>query len=114
MNVDDNDINHHVRWLRELVEVLQSEEADPDEFLKLSRKFSLQINFFPSELYRFMKLADRFDMICSMNLFGNTIFSILKNNEINEFYRLFLKNNISGCLLFSSINHSGAKIIDSS
>ncbi len=45
---------------------------------------------------------------------GNTIFSILKNNEINEFYRLFLKNNISGCLLFSSINHSGAKIIDSS
>ena len=85
-----------------------------DEFLKLSRKFSLQINFFPSELFEFMKLADRFDMICSMNLFGNTIFSILKNNEINEFYRLFLKNNISGCLLFSSINHSGAKIIDSS
>ena len=85
-----------------------------DEFLKLSRKFSLQINFFPSELYKFMKLADRFDMICSMNLFGNTIFSILKNNEINEFYRLFLKNNIPGCLLFSSINHSGAKIIDSS
>ena len=28
--------------------------------------------------------------------------------------RSFIKNNISGCLLFSSINHSGAKIIDSS
>ncbi len=84
-----------------------------NEFLKLSRKFSLKINFFPSVLYKFMKLADRFDMTCSMNLFGNSLFSILKTNETRDFYKLFLKHNIPGCLLFSPINHSGAKLIDS-
>ena len=59
-----------------------------------------------------MKLADRFDMTCSMNLFGNSLFSILNINETQEFYNLFLKSNIPGYILFSPINHSGAKLID--
>lgn len=82
-----------------------------ENFLKLSRRFSLLINFFPLEFYKFMKFADRFGMICSMNLFGNSLFSILRTNEINEFYNLFLKSNLRGNIFFSSINHSGAYII---
>ena len=27
-----NDLDRHMRWLRELVEVLQNEDKDPDEF----------------------------------------------------------------------------------
>ena len=87
-------------------------DPSPDKFLELSRNFSLQINFFPSEFYKFMKLADRFDMTCSMNLFGNSLFSILNINETNEFYNLFLKSNITGHILFSPINHTGARVID--
>ena len=59
--------------------------SDPssDKFLELSRNFSLQINFFPFEFYKFMKLADRFNMTCSMNLFGNSLFSILNLSLIH-------------------------------
>ncbi len=42
------DINRHMRWLRELVEVLQSEESDPDEFLKL-----LKVDLFKDEIFVF-------------------------------------------------------------
>ena len=87
-------------------------DPSSDKFLESSRNFSLQINFFPFAFYKFMKLADRFDMTCSMNLFGNSLFSILNINETQEFYNLFLKYNIPGYILFSSINHSGAKLID--
>jgi len=44
----DNDIDRHMRWLRELVEVLQSEESDPDEFLKL-----LKVDLFKDEIFVF-------------------------------------------------------------
>jgi len=44
----DDDINRHMRWLRELVEVLQSEESDPDEFLKL-----LKVDLFKDEIFVF-------------------------------------------------------------
>ena len=42
------DIDRHMRWLRELVEVLQSEESDPDEFLKL-----LKVDLFKDEIFVF-------------------------------------------------------------
>ena len=45
---DEKDINHHMRWLRELVEVLQSEESNPDEFLKL-----LKVDLFKDEIFVF-------------------------------------------------------------
>jgi len=45
---NEKDINHHMRWLRELVEVLQSEESNPDEFLKL-----LKVDLFKDEIFVF-------------------------------------------------------------
>jgi len=80
-------------------------------FLHLSRQFALMINFFPLDFFNFMKLANRFDMICSMNLFGNSLFSILSANELTEFYNLFLKSKLYGHIFFSNINYSGAKIV---
>ena len=80
-------------------------------FLHLSRQFALMIKFFPLDFFNFMKLANRFDMICSMNLFGNSLFSILRANELTEFYNLFLKSKLYGHVFFSNINYSGAKIV---
>ena len=48
IKTNDSDINHHIRWLRELVEVLQSEESDPNEFLKL-----LKVDLFQNEIFVF-------------------------------------------------------------
>jgi GTP pyrophosphokinase len=48
LRAKDSNINRHMRWLRELVEVLQSEESDPDEFLKL-----LKVDLFQDEIFVF-------------------------------------------------------------
>ena len=58
-----------------------------------------------------MKLADRYDIVCSMNMFGNSIFSIIKSNEKVEFYNLFRKSNIKGKLIFSNIDNIGARLL---
>ena len=82
-----------------------------DLFLTLSRYFALSLNFFPYNLYQFMKLADRYDIVCSMNMFGYSIFSIIKSNEKAEFYNLFRKSNIKGKLIFSNIDNIGAHLL---
>ena len=48
LKAEDSDINRHMIWLRELVEVLQSEESNPDEFLKL-----LKVDLFKDEIFVF-------------------------------------------------------------
>ncbi len=46
-------LNRHISWLRDLVEILQSEEKDPDEFLKL-----LKIDLFEDEIFVFSPRGD--------------------------------------------------------
>ena len=46
-------LDRHMRWLRELVEVLQNEDKDPDEFLKL-----LKVDLFQDEIFVFTPNGD--------------------------------------------------------
>ncbi len=49
----DKGINKHVNWLRELVEALQNEDKNPDEFLNL-----LKIDLFEEEIFVFTPRGD--------------------------------------------------------
>ncbi len=51
--VKDDGINRQMRWLRELVEALQSEEKDPEELLNL-----LKIDLFQDEIFVFTPRGD--------------------------------------------------------
>jgi GTP pyrophosphokinase len=46
-------IDRHMRWLRELVEVLQAEDSNPDEFLNL-----LKVDLFKDEIFVFTPAGD--------------------------------------------------------
>ena len=50
---NDSDIDRHVNWLRDLVEVLKSEDKDPEEFLKL-----LKLDLFKDEIFVFTPNGD--------------------------------------------------------
>jgi GTP diphosphokinase / guanosine-3',5'-bis(diphosphate) 3'-diphosphatase len=53
VNAKDSKINRQIKWLRELVELLQNEENDPDEFLNL-----LKIDLFQEEIFVFTPRGD--------------------------------------------------------
>ena len=50
---EESDLNQHISWLRDLVEILQSEEKNPEEFLKL-----LKIDLFEDEIFVFSPKGD--------------------------------------------------------
>ncbi|MBT5077796.1 MAG: bifunctional (p)ppGpp synthetase/guanosine-3',5'-bis(diphosphate) 3'-pyrophosphohydrolase, partial [Candidatus Marinimicrobia bacterium] len=47
------EIDKHISWLRELVEILQTEDSNPDEFLKL-----LKVDLFQNEIFVFTPQGD--------------------------------------------------------
>ena len=47
------EIDRHVSWLRELVDILQTEDSNPDEFLKL-----LKVDLFQNEIFVFTPEGD--------------------------------------------------------
>lgn len=47
------DIDRHISWLRELVDILQAEDSNPDEFLKL-----LKVDLFQNEIFVFTPEGD--------------------------------------------------------
>tara|TARA_Y100000588_G_scaffold99192_1_gene107761 strand:+ start:6766 stop:8970 length:2205 start_codon:yes stop_codon:yes gene_type:complete len=49
----EKDISRHIKWLRELIENLQSEDKNPKEFFKL-----LKINLFQDEIFVFTPQGD--------------------------------------------------------
>jgi len=53
IKTDDSKIDKHMRWLRELVEALQDENSNPDEFLKL-----LKVDLFKDEIFVFTPMGD--------------------------------------------------------
>ena len=53
LKADDTKINRHMRWLSELVEVLQDEDSNPNEFLKL-----LKVDLFKDEIFVFTPAGD--------------------------------------------------------
>ena len=48
-----NDISSHIKWLRELIEILKNESSDPKEFMDL-----LKIDLFDGEIYVFTPAGD--------------------------------------------------------
>lgn len=101
-------------YINDIGQTLLQEFTDnpsADFFLTLSRNFTLAMNFFPYQLYQFMKLAARYDITCSMNMFGHSIFSLIKSNEKTEFYNLFRKSKLKGKLFFSNIDNIGARLL---
>lgn len=50
---EKSNLNKHMSWLRELVEILQNEEKNPDEFLNL-----LKIDLFEDEIFVFSPKGD--------------------------------------------------------
>ena len=53
VTAEGTNIDRHIRWLRELVDVLQAEDSNPEEFLQL-----LKVDLFKDEIFVFTPAGD--------------------------------------------------------
>ena len=80
-------------------------------FLNLSKRFSQLINTH-HKLKNAAKEADDRSFVCGIALFGNTLFSLVRQNEVKELKRVFAKYKVHNeNIIVSQIEKRGARLL---
>jgi pantoate kinase len=81
-------------------------------FMTFSQDFSTKLSVMPKNLISILETCRSKDIICSMCMFGNTLFSIVNQKErliLDDILKTHSDSNPS--ILFSSVDECGARLI---
>lgn len=82
-----------------------------ESFLKLSNQFSQTLGLSPS-LKGILKEADDAGFVCSMALFGETVFTLVKPSEVEAIKQILMKHTVNGTnILVSQTESRGARLL---
>ncbi len=88
-----------------------------DHFLRLASKFSTNLGLMSERLRRIMEYAESCGLVCGMALFGETLFSIISEENRAEFTRVATADLSSRGqrskpeIIFSRIDNQGARLL---
>jgi pantoate kinase len=87
-------------------------QPKPEFFMVSSRKFAEGVGLISKRMRKVLVEADAIDMVCSMNMFGECLFSLVKRDCVDELVEIFHKHNPSQNNVFvSEIDNEGAKLL---
>ncbi|MEM3437271.1 MAG: pantoate kinase [Nitrososphaerales archaeon] len=87
-------------------------KPSPENFMILSREFSDSLNIYTNRVKKVLKKVDEYGFKCSMAMIGETIFSIIKTNEVEEIVKIFHENvEANNQVIICSIDREGARVL---
>ncbi|GIU72368.1 MAG: kinase [Candidatus Nitrosocaldaceae archaeon] len=84
-------------------------EPSIERFLKYSSMFARSIKFVDDKCYEIMDELEEHGYYSSLAMFGETVFTIVKDDDINKVNKILTKY---GNVIISSIDSKGARVID--
>jgi pantoate kinase len=81
------------------------------EFLGLSRQFAENVGLISERVRRVLKATDRAGFTCSMPMFGNSLFTLIEDNDIEDFEGILFKHGSDGTIFTSEIDFKGARML---
>ncbi len=107
-NLDTRDrIN---RWGERLLRNLM-ERPSLNGFLELSQEFARGIGLCSKNVLEIMDQASERGIICSMPMFGNGVFSIVENNQLDILLEVFFLHDADERVLISGVDCEGARLL---
>jgi len=94
----------------ELAEKL-AEHPELDSFLESSRQFAEHLGLISSKVKRVLAATDQTHHICSMPMFGESVFGLTDRDSAEELLRIFRKNGPGGQIFTSDIDFKGARVL---
>ncbi len=79
-----------------------------ERFLQLSQEFTTAVGVASDELRRIMLHAERHGYWLGMAMFGRTLFTIVRNNEVDELVRMMRRDGSYERIVIASIGAQGA------
>jgi pantoate kinase len=81
------------------------------EFLRLSRQFAENVGLISERVRRVLEATDRAGFTCSMPMFGNSLFTLIEDNDIEDLEEILLKHGSDGAIFTSEIDFNGARVL---
>lgn len=87
-------------------------ESEPSNFLKLSRRFAEHVGLISERMRKVLVATDREGFVCSMPMFGESIFTLTDRESLQDLLDLFDKNSMGGKIIASNIDFEGARLLN--
>lgn len=95
----------------ELVEKL-IEEPNVTNFMKLSRQFAENVGIMTDRIRKVLDATDRIGFICSMPMFGESVFTLTERGCLEELLKVFREYGLDGKIVVSEIDSEGARTLE--
>lgn len=97
-------------WGKKLLQIL-IEEPTVEMFLKLSRKFAERTGMLTGRVKQVLDDSNSLNIVCSMPIFGEGAFSIVKKGDLEMLLNVFKKYGSPNNIVVSEIDYEGARIL---
>ncbi len=81
-------------------------------FMKLSRQFAEHVGLMSDRIKQVLKAADATGCICSMAMFGESVFTLTESGSLGKVLRVFREYRSAGKIIVSDIDFEGARTLN--
>lgn len=87
-------------------------EPNVHNFMRFSRSFAENLGLISTRIRKVLRETDKKSIKCSMPIFGESVFSLVKRDQVENLLQIFRKNASSGKNVFvSEIDFDGARLL---
>jgi len=87
------------------------EEPNVTNFMDFSRQFAEHIGLVTEKTRRTLNATDNANFICSMPMFGEAAFTLIKQEFLEELLQIFRTHSPDGKIIVSKIDFEGARLL---
>jgi pantoate kinase len=87
------------------------EEPNVKNLINSSRQFAEHVGLMTERIRRTLRATDNANFICSMPMFGEAAFTLIKQECLEELLQIFRKYNQDGKIIVSKIDFEGARLL---
>jgi len=80
-------------------------------FMQLSRQFAEHVGLITSTVRDVLELADDVGSVCSMPMFGESVFMLAQRESLDELLRIFHEHCSGGQVFVSNVDFQGARVL---
>ena len=80
-------------------------------FMRLSRQFAEQVGLITEKVRGVLNAADKLGVVCSMPMFGEAVFTITDEENLERILQIFQEHGSTGQTIVSRVNHGGGRLL---
>jgi len=86
-------------------------EPNVTNFINFSRQFTEHIGLVTEKTRRILHAADNANFVCSMSMFGESVFTLIRQESLEELLQIFREHGRDGKIIVSEIDFEGARLL---